>query len=537
MRGGALRHAVAGVLATVVFLGVADAAARFFAPAAAPLVALGSTFIEVTPPAVQDFAISTFGSANKTVLLIGMIVGGLLLAVGIGVVARRRLGLAAAVFTVVGAALATLVLRRPETDAVDVIPTFVGLATGLTTLVLLSRRAGSGVVVEDGRQARTSQDSSDASSPEHPDGEGRRPVPSRTARRAFLGLAGAATVVGAASLAFGRSVSIVGREIGGRAVRMVLPDPVVRAAAIPGGAAVDVDGVVPFLTPADDFYRIDTALVVPELLPEEWTLRITGMVEEEVEIDMAELLDLPMEERHITLACVSNPVGGELVGTATWLGHPVRRILERARPLPEADMVLSRSVDGFTASTPLKALTDDRGSLLAVGMNGEPLPREHGFPARLVVPGLYGFVSATKWVVELEVTRFDRETAYWTDRGWDAKAPILAASRIEVPGPLEEVPAGAVVVAGTAWAQQVGVARVEVRLDDGDWQEVELAEEVSIDTWRQWRHTFDDVAPGQHAVTVRAIDRAGTVQTAERTDPIPNAATGHHRITFTVADR
>ncbi|GAA3288426.1 molybdopterin-dependent oxidoreductase [Nesterenkonia halobia] len=518
MRGGALRHAVAGVLATVVFLGVADAAARFFAPAAAPLVALGSTVIEVTPPAVQDFAISTFGSANKTVLLIGMIVGGLLLAVVIGVVARRRLGLAAAVFTVVGAALATLVLRRPETDPVDVIPTFVGLAIGLTTLVLLSRRAGSGVVVED-------------------DGEEGQPAPSRTARRAFLGLAGAATVIGAASLAFGRSVSIVGREIGGRAVRMVLPTPAVRAAAIPGGAAVDVDGVVPFLTPADDFYRIDTALVVPELLPEEWTLRITGMVEEEVEIDMAELLDLPMEERHITLACVSNPVGGELVGTATWLGHPVRRILERARPLPEADMVLSRSVDGFTASTPLKALTDDRGSLLAVGMNGEPLPREHGFPARLVVPGLYGFVSATKWVVELQVTRFDRETAYWTDRGWDAKAPILAASRIEVPDPLEEVPAGAVVVAGTAWAQQVGVARVEVRLDDGDWQEVELAEEVSIDTWRQWRHTFDDVAPGQHAVTVRAIDRAGTVQTAERTDPIPNAATGHHRITFTVADR
>lgn len=516
MRGGALRHAVAGVLATVVFLGVADAAARFFAPVAAPLVALGSTVIEVTPPAVQDFAISTFGSANKTVLLIGMIVGGLLLAVGIGMVARRRLGLAAAVFTVVGAVLATLVLRRPETDPVDVIPTFVGLAIGLTTLVLLSRRAGSGVA--------------------EGDGEG-HPVPSRTARRAFLGLAGAATVVGAASLAFGRSVSIVGREIGGRAVRMVLPTPAVRAAAIPGGAAVDVDGVVPFLTPADDFYRIDTALVVPELLPEEWTLRISGMVEEEVEIDMAELLDLPMEERHITLACVSNPVGGELVGTATWLGHPVRRILERARPLPEADMVLSRSVDGFTASTPLKALTDDRGSLLAVGMNGEPLSREHGFPARLVVPGLYGFVSATKWVVELQVTRFDRETAYWTDRGWDAKAPILAASRIEVPGPLEEVPAGAVVVAGTAWAQQVGVARVEVRLDDGDWQDVELAEEVSIDTWRQWRHTFDDVAPGQHAVTVRAIDRAGTVQTAERTDPIPNAATGHHRITFTVADR
>ncbi len=518
MRGGALRHAAAGVLATVVFLGVADAAARFFAPTAAPLVALGSTLIEVTPPALQDFAISTFGSANKTVLLVGMTLGGLLLAVGIGVVARRRLGLAVAVFTVAGAALAALVLRRPETDPVDVVPTFVGSAIGVTTLVLLVRRAAAGWA--------------SSSSPGEVD-----PDAVRTARRAFLGLAGAATAVGAASLAFGRSVSIVGREIGGRAVRMVLPDPVVRAAAIPDGAAVDVDGVVPFVTPTDDFYRIDTALVVPELLPEEWTLRITGMVEQEVEIDMAEMLELPMEEHHITLACVSNPVGGELVGNATWLGHPVRRLLERARPLPEADMVLSRSVDGFTASTPLEALADERGSLLAVGMNGEPLPREHGFPARLVVPGLYGFVSATKWVVELKVTRFDRETAYWTDRGWDARAPILVASRIEVPGALEEVPAGTVVVAGTAWAQHVGVARVDVRLDDGGWQEVELAEEVSIDTWRQWRHEFRDVEPGQHAVTVRAIDRAGTVQTAERTEPIPNAATGHHRITFTVVER
>src|SRR5699024_7073635 len=225
----------------------------------------------------------------------------------------------------------------------------------------------------------------------------------------------------------------------------------------------------------------------PSIEPAEWSLRIHGMVDNEVTLTMDDVLDLPLEEHHITLTCVSNPVGGDLVGAATWLGDPFRALLGRARPRREADMVLSHSFDGFTASTPLPALTDDRDALLAVGMNGGPLPPEHGFPARLVVPGLYGFVSATKWVTEPEVTPFDEKTAYWTDRGWDAAAPILVASRIEVPKPLATVSAGDLRAGGTAWAQRSGIERVEVRLDDGDWTEATLAEEVTIDTWRQWR--------------------------------------------------
>ena len=207
-------------------------------------------------------------------------------------------------------------------------------------------------------------------------------------------------------------------------------------------------------------------------------MRIHGMVESEVTLTMDDLLDLPLDEHHITLTCVSNPVGGDLVGNATWLGFPVRELLQRAKPQEDADMVLSHSIDGFTASTPIEALSDDRNALLAVGMNGSPLPPEHGFPARLVVPGLYGFVSATKWVTELEVTRFDEKTAYWTDRGWDAKAPILVASRIEVPKPLGKAPAGDITVAGTAWAQRSGVKRVDVKLDDGGWTSADLAEAV-----------------------------------------------------------
>src|SRR5699024_6641698 len=270
----------------------------------------------------------------------------------------------------------------------------------------------------------------------------------------------------------------------------------------------------------------------PSIEPAAWSLRIHGRVDNEGTLTRDDVLDLRLEERHITLTCVSNPVGGDLGGTATWLGYPIRALLGRARPRREADMVLSHSFDGFTASTPLPALTDDRDALLAVGMNGGPLPPEHGFPARLVVPGLYGFVSATKWVTELEVTRFDEKTAYWTDRGWDAAAPILVASRIEVPKPLATVSAGDLRAGGTAWAQRSGIERVEVRLDDGDWTEATLAEEVTIDTWRQWRADFSEVEPGSHTLTVRATDRDGNVQTAKRRDSIPNSATGHHHIQF-----
>lgn len=323
-------------------------------------------------------------------------------------------------------------------------------------------------------------------------------------------------------------------DAGAAVAKLVLPTPAKKAPPIPADAHPDVKGLAPFVTDPKDFYRIDTALAPPVIDPQEWSLRIHGMVESEVTLTMDDLLDLPLEEHHITLTCVSNPVGGDLVGNATWLGYPVRELLRRAMPHKDADMVLSHSFDGFSASTPIEALTDDRDSLLAVGMNGSPLPPEHGFPARLVVPGLYGFVSATKWVTELEVTRFDEKTAYWTDRGWDAKAPILVASRVEVPKPLAKVPAGDLVVGGTAWAQQSGIERVDVKLDDGDWTSAELGDEVNIDTWRQWKTGFSDVDAGLHTVTVRAIDQDGNVQTPERRKSIPNSATGHHHIQFSV---
>jgi DMSO/TMAO reductase YedYZ molybdopterin-dependent catalytic subunit len=282
-----------------------------------------------------------------------------------------------------------------------------------------------------------------------------------------------------------------------------------------------------------DFYRIDTALVVPRLDATQWRLRVTGMVDREVEIDWATLQGKPMREALVTLTCVSNEVGGDLIGNAVWTGWPVRELLAMAGPQAGADMVLQTSADGWTCGTPLTALTDDRNALLAIRMNGEPLPFEHGFPVRLVVPGLYGYVSATKWVTELKVTTFAKDQGYWTPRGWSAKGPIKTASRIDVPRVGATVPAGRVAVAGVAWAQHRGIRKVEVQVDDGPWQQARLAEEPTIDAWRQWVLPWD-ATRGSHTIRVRATDGLGELQTSVEAPPAPDGASGWHTITVRV---
>lgn len=291
----------------------------------------------------------------------------------------------------------------------------------------------------------------------------------------------------------------------------------------------------PVVTPNTSFYRIDTALVVPEIDPSTWSLRIHGLVENEVEIGWDELLALPLEESWTTLTCVSNPVGGDLVGNAKWLGYPIRLLLERARPTSDADMVLSRSIDGFTASTPLEVLQEDtRNAILAVGMNDEPLPAEHGFPVRMVVPGLYGYVSATKWVTELEVTRFDKATAYWTTRGWSAKGPIKLQSRIDLPRRGQGLSAGDTTIAGVAWQQHVGIAKVEVQVDGGAWREATLASAISDDTWVQWSIPWK-AERGSHAIRCRATNALGERQTETDGWPAPDGATGWQQLNVDVA--
>ena len=343
-------------------------------------------------------------------------------------------------------------------------------------------------------------------------------------RRRFLTWAGGAAVIGGLAAFGGYALQAGSRAVTAIRDTITLPTPTATA-TVPPSAELDIEGLSPVVTPNAQFYRIDTALAVPAVDPSTWSLRIHGMVDQEVTLTWDELLALPLEESATTLTCVSNEVGGGLIGNAVWLGYPIRELLARAAPTADADMVLSRSVDGFTASTPLAVLEDDRNAILAIGMNGDPLPPEHGFPVRMVVPGLYGYVSATKWVVDLEVTRFDLAAAYWTDRGWSERGPIKISSRIDVPRSGQTLSEGPITVAGVAWHQHVGIESVDVQVDDGPWQPATLATAISIDTWVQWRFDWD--APsGTHTLRVRATGADGEVQTSDVQGPVPDGSTG-----------
>lgn len=418
--GGAVTLGVAGVLA-----GLADLAG-LGGGTPSPVVAVGGAAIDATPPWLKDWAIGVFGTSDKLALVVGMTVVLVLVCAALGVLGapsvlggRGRPRVGGVVFAALVAVGLVAVLLRPGAQAVDAVPTVVGGLVGGAALRWCWRSTGP-------RSAGP-------------------PLARRQVLRAALGLG----VVGAA-LALGSELLLSARQRVEQA-RTALGIPAVAdPVRVPAGAQVDVPQMTPYVTPSADFYRIDTALVPPTVDPSTWELRVHGMVEQEVRIDMAELLAQPMIESLTTLACVSNTVGGSLVGNAVWTGWPIRELLARAGPSPDADMVLSRSVDGFTASTPLEVLTDDRDAVLAVGMNGDPLPVEHGFPVRMVVPGLYGYVSATKWVTELKVTTFAADTAYWTPRGWSERGPVKTSSRIDVPRASAEIPAGTVVVAGVA---------------------------------------------------------------------------------------
>ncbi|APX04527.1 oxidoreductase [Arthrobacter sp. QXT-31] len=516
-RGPAALAALAGVAAAAVVLSVAELAGAFFTARATPLVALGSTFIDFTPPWLKDFAIATFGTNDKAALFAGMGVTVFVLACVLGVMAYRRWALGAAGVLFMGAVIVASVVTRAGVRPLDAVPSLAGTAAGLVVLRLLVSRLWRRQVFPDAPADVAAKE------PERP----------ATSRRAFFAATGLTAAAAAIAATGGRLLSAARSNVAQARESLRLPAPARPAAAVPGGVQSATAGVTPWLTPARDFYRIDTALSVPEIRAEEWELRVHGLVEEEVRLTFQDLLGADLIESHVTLTCVSNPVGGNLAGNARWLGLPVREVLKRARPTAGADMVLSTSVDGFSASTPLEVLQDDRDAMLAIGMNGEPLPLEHGYPVRMVVPGLYGFVSATKWVVELEVTRFADSKAYWTERGWSERGPIKTMARIEVPKSFATVPAGRVAIGGTAWAQRRGITRVEVQVDGGNWAEAALSDEASVDTWRQWSYLWD-AKPGQHYIRARATDGTGEVQTEKRADPVPDGASGWQSVMVTV---
>jgi DMSO/TMAO reductase YedYZ molybdopterin-dependent catalytic subunit len=498
---------VASIAATVLGAGLGELAAALISPSASPFAVIGGGMIDIAPAWAKDLAISLFGTADKTALLVGIAVLLLALAGAAGVVERRRPPWGRVILAAIGVIGALVSLARPDAALLSPVPSLVaGVAAAVVAGLLIGRLRPAAVAPE---------------------------ASTGPTRRGVLALSGVAVLAGALAAAGSVALSSGARAVSAVRAALRLPTPTTTT-AVPATADLGIDGLSPVITPSSDFYRIDTALVVPQIDPATWSLRVHGLVEQEIVLRWDDLVALPQKETVATLVCVSNEVGGDLIGNARWLGVPIRDVLARAKPTADADMVLSHSVDGFTASSPLEALTDDRDALLAIGMNGEPLPLAHGFPVRMVVPGLYGYVSATKWVSELEVTRYDRAEGYWTSRGWSERGPVKLQSRIDVPRAGARLAAGDAIIAGVAWQTHVGVAGVEVQIDDGAWQSAKLASAISTDTWVQWSLPWTATS-GSHTVRCRAISTTGETQTPNRALPAPDGATGWDEITISVA--
>lgn len=500
--------ALIGVVAAAAAVGVGHLVAAFVAPSSSPFVAVGDAVIRLSPPALTEWAIRTFGESDRLVLLVGISVVIAVIAVVAGLASRSRPGPGFTVVAVLGLVGVAAVLFSPGFTALGLVAPVLALLTGLGAFTWMH-----------------------SSALRIPAAGGDGAVSRRTLLIGTGAIGVGALAAGAVGLRFAPGVEDSRARVTARLASAGLAET---APAIPAGAEFPDLPTPSFITPNDEFYRVDTAaLRIPTSPAETWSMRIHGMVDREITLTFDDLMSRPLVERTITLTCVSNPVGGPYTSTADFVGVELRDILMEAGIRPGADQIFTTSADNWTCGTPVADVMEpDRGALIAIGMNGEALPPIHGFPVRMVVPGLYGFVSATKWLTDMEITTFEARQAYWLQRDWGQFAPIKTQSRIDTPASFEQVPAGQVAVAGIAWSQPDGIERVEVRLDDGPWQETELAAAVNPDTWRHWR-TDLDLAPGTHTVQVRATDGNGVTQTDERVDPIPDGATGWQSIFFT----
>jgi DMSO/TMAO reductase YedYZ molybdopterin-dependent catalytic subunit len=502
--------AVAGIAAGAAALGSAELLAGVLPGAASPIIAVGDLVIALQPPGAKQFVVDLVGEADKLVL--NLVVAGAALAItgGLGVLARTRPGLARIAFAIGGVLALAAGLRDSLTEPI--------------TTVLVAGGAAAVAVVVLTWLMRLAVEHAGVPAAEMP----------AWGRRRFLGTSIAVFGVAAAGGLVGRSLLDRGRLTATQGTGSI-PLPATAAPPLPAGSSLDVADLSPIVTPNRDFYRIDTALLVPRPDVATWRLHVSGMVDRPFELTYDELLAMPLHEQYVTIACVSNEVGGGLVGNALWTGIRLKELLERAGVQPAATQIVGRAVDGFTVGFPtVWAIADDREPLVAVAMNGEPLPSSHGYPARLIVPGLYGYVSATKWLTEIELTTLDGFDAYWIPLGWAKEAPILTQSRIDVPRDGSRVEAGSVAIAGVAWAPDRGIRGVEVRVDADEWQPAEISAPISDATWVQFVHRWD-ATEGEHQIQVRATDGEGVVQTDERTRPPPDGARGHHTIRVTVA--
>jgi DMSO/TMAO reductase YedYZ molybdopterin-dependent catalytic subunit len=475
-----------------------------------PAVALGEAIIKLTPGPVAEWFIHLVGRNDKPLLITGIFVGLAICGALLGLVAARNRTTAYVLLVALGAIGVWAENYQHGSTVLDTAPAIVAplVAIPLLGWLLDARPVELEVTQIPGE-----------------------PATSMVSRRTFLMrsalVVGGSLVVAAGGRVLSRTRAAV------ESARQLLKLPVGRT-RVPPGVSVGVQGVSDWETPVDGFYRIDTSLSPPLIEPKDWQMRIRGMVDHKITLTYQDLLQRGLTEAWITLNCVSNPVGGPLIGNAHWSGVRIADLLAEAGVQSGADAVLSTSKDGWTCGTPIEALTDDRDALLAVALDGRPLPIEHGFPVRMVVPGLYGFVSATKWVVDLNVTRFADFTAYWTSRGWSAQAPVKTSSRIDVPQSGSSFGTGQVPIGGVAWAQHRGIDAVEVQVDGGDWVPATLGAEPTIDSWVQWKYDWDAPA-GDHTIAVRATDGTGEVQSGRDVGVVPNGAEGYHTISVHVS--
>ncbi len=497
-------------------LGVTELVSAFGSPSKPGVVTtVANRFVDLTAGALKDVAVSEFGTNDKAALLVGIVLISLGIGALVGPAAARRPWVGRAVFGVF--ALVGVFSGWTDSQAsfpVTAIASILGAVAGVAALEVLLWLGRTATVAE--ATPTGVQD----------------PRVKAADRRSFLLAAGGIGAFAAVAAMAGRGLRGAGPATKSRAA-VTLP-PAGQSVPVPAAQPFAVDGLSPYITPNRDFYRIDTAIFVPQVDAATWKLTIKGMVDHPVGLSYDDVLAMPMIEVPVTLACVSNDVGGPLVGNAVWQGVPLPQLLDRAGVRPDATQIVGRSVDDFTVGFPTEKAYDGRVALVAMGMNGEPLPVTHGFPARLVVAGLYGYVSATKWLKSIELTRLEDFDAYWVPRGWSKEAPIKLQSRIDVPRSGATAPSGPGAIAGVAWSPDVGVSKVEVKIDDGPWNAAELGDVASKNTWVQWRYPWV-ATPGDHVVAVRAYDAAGQLQIEKPSRPDPDGATGYHYRGFSVS--
>jgi len=514
--GGRVAFAVTGVLAALAGMAVGHLVAAFIDPATSPVLSVGSTVIDLTPTPLKELAIARFGTADKTILLASVGLVTVLLAATAGLLSRRRprIGLGLIVLLVVLAGVAAM--TRPTASPVELLPAVATGLVGIGVLVWLRRK-----LIRAEETATTTDRSKLSGDP--------RPAPDGS-RRQFL--VGAAGVTAGAVVVAGAGQRLASATSDPASVN--LPSAAESARPLPVGLEAQVPGISPFRTPTAGFYRVDTNLTVPKVSKDSWKLEIDGDVKKPFSLTFDELAAMPLIERNITMTCVSNEVGGGYIGAATWLGVRLTDILDRAGVGTSSDQLLSTAVDGFTISTPLAVARDGRDAMVAIGMNGQALTDVHGFPARLITPGIYGFVGATKWLTRLTLTTYAAQQAYWTKREWVTDAPIKTSARIDTPAPLTTISPGRTAIGGVAWAQHRGVGRVEVRIDGGAWQPTMLGPDAGVDYWRQWYLPWEATS-GQHTVAVRAVDLTGAVQIEKRATPFPGGSSGIQEVVVLVS--